>query len=53
MTHERETIIAKLAAKATADTSRSSYERGYCDALSRLWGSTANVEDVIRTLARL
>ncbi|KKN39726.1 hypothetical protein LCGC14_0740400 [marine sediment metagenome] len=60
---ERETIIAKLAAEATAQewygffpneaTARANYERGYRDALSRLWNSTANVEDIIRTLARL
>ena len=59
---ERETIIAKLAAKATAGwdarfdslyNAQTAYEQGYRDALSRLWSSTANVEDVIRTLARL
>ena len=60
---ERETIIAKLAAKAAAqedhldfigdNTTQAAYERGYRDTLSRLWRSTANVADVIRTLARL
>ncbi len=59
---ERETIIAKLAAKATAKLGsgnwalwgpQEAFEQGYRDALSRLWNSTANVEDVIRTLARL
>lgn len=62
---ERETIIAKLAAQAREKSMTrgnldfdidkpysSSYEAGYRDALSRLWNSNADVEDVIRTLAR-